>query len=80
MDVSKYAESKLAGNVILKRYGDSFQCEKRQFNPETGAEITPQISTFTEKELLNQKDVAMKLLESINAMLADLQLLKQAPK
>jgi hypothetical protein len=76
MDVSKYTESKQAGNVVLKRYGESFQCEKRQFNPETGAETTPAISTFTELELTNQQAMAVKLLASINEMIADLRALK----
>ena len=77
MDVSKYAQSKAAGAVEMKRYGDSFQCVKKQFNPDTGVEILPTVSTFTEQQLLIQKDAAEKLLESVNVMLADLQALKQ---
>lgn len=81
MDIAKYLESKLAGNVQLRNYGQSFQIVKRQFDADTGAEIVPQISTFTEQELIAQKANLEKLLASVNAMLADMQALNPtAPK
>lgn len=76
MDVSKYVQSRDSGNVEVKRYGDSFQCVKRQFDPETGSETTPSIATFTEAELLKQKETVSATLANINEMLADIQALK----
>jgi hypothetical protein len=76
MDVSKYAKAKANNAVEMKRYGDSFQCIKRQFDPETGKETSPAISTFTEAELVKQQEAATKLLDSVNEMLADLRALK----
>lgn len=77
MDVSKYAEAKLAGNVQMRNYGESFQCVNRQFNPDTGAETVPQVSTFTEQELIAQKLNLEKMLASVTMMLADVQALKK---
>lgn len=77
MDVGKYAVAKASGKVTLQRYGQSFQCIKRQYDAETGVEVAPVIATFTEEELLRQKTAVEETLASIIAMLSDIAVLKQ---
>lgn len=79
MDIAKYLQAKQAGNVDLRRYGESFQAIKQKFDPDTGYETAPEISTFTENELILQKRTLEKMLASVNEMLADVQALKIAP-
>mgnify|MGYP003402610855 CR=1 FL=1 len=76
MDIAKYKTSKIANKVTLQKYGDSYQFVQRQYNPETGLETAPITGTFTEEQLLAQKTAVQASLDSINEMLADVQILK----
>lgn len=76
MNVNNYRQSKQSGYVELKKYGQSFQCLKRQFSQDTGEEIAPQAATFTRKEIENQRSVCADTLADLDALLADIDALK----
>mgnify|MGYP001615419380 CR=1 FL=1 len=72
MQVKNYRESKAKGHVTIKKYGDDFQCVKRQFNPDTGRETVPQIASFSQQEIQQQRDQLAVTIADCDALLADL--------
>lgn len=71
MQLKNFRAACAAGNVAVKRYGDSFNIEKRQFDPDTGSEMSPQIATVSREEIVRQRDEAQKTVDEANALLAE---------
>lgn len=76
MQLASYTTAKAQGALELKRYGQSFQIVKRQFDPDTGAETVPATQTFTRAEIQRQRDEHAKALAECDALLTDLDALK----
>lgn len=71
MEMRSFRKAKEKGLVTVKKYGDSFNIEKRQFSPDHGEEIAPQVATVTRAEITAQRDAAQETVTEANALLAE---------
>ena len=72
MNVNKYRASKARGFVTVQKYGQMFQCVKRQFDAESGEETVPQTATFSHEEIMKQREICAETAADLDALLADI--------
>jgi hypothetical protein len=72
MNIQKYAEKKQKGMVEVLSVGKAHALVSKRFDPETGAELDPEIVALNKEELTKQREQLAKALASIDALLADM--------
>lgn len=75
INISNYQEQKKTGNITIAKIGNSFAVSKRKWNPETGEEGDPEIISVNLQKLQEQKDILLKTIEEIDALIDDLKAL-----
>jgi hypothetical protein len=83
MDLRKYCAMKSAGTVRILNVSGRFFLEKRNFCPDTGAEILgsdgkPELLPIDKASLIAQRDALEDDLETIDCFLTDVELTEEA--
>lgn len=69
---TRYSEDKAAGNAQIVKVGNQFIVDKKQFDPNTGAEGESRIMPITVDQLEKRKEQLQAEIASIDEMIADI--------
>lgn len=72
MDIQKYVEKKEKGMVEVISVGNASALVSKRFDPETGAELDPEIVSLNKDDLTKQREQLANALASVDALLADM--------
>lgn len=73
MDIHKYEEKKSKGMVEILSVGKAHALVSKRFDPDTGVELDSEIISIDKRELEDQREQLQKQLDSIDAILLDMQ-------
>jgi hypothetical protein len=76
MEVGKYKELKEKGLIKLAKIGNSYAYEKKKFDPDTGAAVSPEVAALDLKWLEQQKETLLSQVTNIDEIIKDCQALK----
>ena len=72
MKVETYLDLKVKGLITLAKINDSYACEIKQFNPDTGLPIAPRVEAIDLKQLQDRKTSLQGEIVAIDTLIADL--------
>lgn len=72
MDILQYKRIKGAKGCTLKKYGQQFQLQMRQFDNVTGEELPPAVGTLDKKHIEQQRELCAQNLAALDELLADM--------
>lgn len=72
MSLQDYKEGRDRGTLKIRKFGDVYELEKRQFSPHNGAEQTPERMTVTRESINEQKSDIEAQLAIANTLLGDM--------
>jgi hypothetical protein len=76
MNYANYRAVKQAGTVRIEKYGADFMAVKRKFDPNTGAEVAPEMTGFTREDIAKHLEIHKTAIEELTALLSDLDAIK----
>ncbi len=79
MDISKYKELKMSGDIKMSKIGDSFALAANKYSPDTGVKVTPVVEAVGKKNVLALKENLLKQLEQVDEVLKDMDALSVEP-
>ncbi len=71
-----FAQKAKDGLVTIKKVNDAFAMTKKCFNPDTGAEIEPEIIALDPKDLETEKQKLLTAMSQIDAVLTEVAKIK----
>ena len=72
IDLKMYNDKKTKGLVTLAKIGDAYAVSYKQFDPETGEELTPVVTSIDLDEVNQQKSDLTDQIIQIDSFLADI--------
>ena len=74
--IKDFKKLSVGGNVFLTKVGNAFVVSVRKFDPNTGAEITPDVFAFDVDAVSKIRTSATDLIENIDYVLSEVEKIK----